>query len=238
METKTLVRHFVVSVALAASAFACASEDAAPAPSSAEDRDRDKNASDPSRAPNGNDNGNGNGNVSDAGRDPDDKGHGETSNDLFPLVNGRKFHYTIARGSRTGCADGTMTITITGPENDASGAYFTRTMSCGVYPTMDVKKDTSELWSRVGGTSDWYRFMSLPPSDGKEFVAGGVSGASFTWSSVPTITVPAGTYTQCWRRKQNGYEMSEIYCPGVGMVSADYHEWGQDEGYDLTGIDL
>jgi hypothetical protein len=157
------------------------------------------------------------------------------STDLFPLTAGTTQHYTIARGERPGCDDGKMTMTTTGPKTDSEGAtFYTRTASCGSYPSMDVKKEGNELWNRGTGTGAWYRFMVLPPEKGATFVAGGASGASFRWDPVATITVPAGTYTDCWRRSQVGYDVAEVYCPGVGMVSSDYDAWGQSEGYDLT----
>lgn len=157
------------------------------------------------------------------------------SDDLYPIGLGMRWDYVIARGSRPGCAT-SVSSTVVSMGTDPDGAtYYTRELSCGSYPSSDVKREGDTIWIRSTGTSAWYRYLVLPPTEGAEFAAGGASGASYRWTSAGSVTVPAGTYSGCWRREQVGYDVSEIYCPGVGMVSADFHAWGQDEGYDLTG---
>ncbi len=49
-------------------------------------------------------------------------------------------------------------------------------------------------------------------------------------------TVEAGTFSDCWRRKQNGYDVWEIYCHGMGMVRSHNAAWGGDSSAELLSI--
>lgn len=157
------------------------------------------------------------------------------SEELYPLEVGRRWDYVITRGARAGCDDGTVSTTVTGTGVDEDGStYYRLEQSCGGYPSSEVKRGGDQLWIRSGGSADWYLFMQLPASEGAQWAAGGASGAVYGWSREGTVSVPAGTFEGCWRRSQIGYENWEVYCPGVGPVTQDFHQW-QDEGYDLAG---
>lgn len=173
------------------------------------------------------------GSPSDDGAQNDGGGTCTGCDDFFPLAVGRSWDYTIARGARSGCNAGTLTLTITGTGTDADGdTFFTRTPSCGNTLSLDFKRVGGTVYVRVRDF-DWYVFLTLPPVDGATFAAGGASGAQFRLRAMPSVSVPEGTHTGCFQKEQIGYDNREVYCPGVGMVSGDYHEW-EDEGYDLT----
>jgi hypothetical protein len=59
-----------------------------------------------------------------------------------------------------------------------------------------------------------------PVTEGATFDAGGIA---FVWSAAPEVTVPAGTFRNCWKRTQAESATPRIttYCPGVGMVRSD-----------------
>ena len=56
--------------------------------------------------------------------------------------------------------------------------------------------------------------------------------SSYTWHRETSITVPAGTWTDCWTAQQNvSYTAYMTYCRGVGMVrsySSDLNGQGWD----------
>ncbi len=44
---------------------------------------------------------------------------------------------------------------------------------------------------------------------------------SYTWESAGSVTMPAGTFNDCWTARQNvSYTAYQTYCPGVGMVES------------------
>ena len=52
-----------------------------------------------------------------------------------------------------------------------------------------------------------------------------VFSTSYTWYSYGSITVEAGTFHDCWEKRQNvAYDSYSVWCPGVGAV------------YDITDI--
>ena len=46
----------------------------------------------------------------------------------------------------------------------------------------------------------------------------------------------AGTFEDCWRRKQQGYDVWQVYCHGVGMVVSHYAAWGGDSRAELVAF--
>jgi hypothetical protein len=49
--------------------------------------------------------------------------------------------------------------------------------------------------------------------------------SSYTWKRETSVTVPAGTYTDCWTANQNvSYTAYNTFCRGVGMV----HSYSSD----------
>jgi hypothetical protein len=151
---------------------------------------------------------------------PDDAG--TKNDDLFPLVDGDRRTYRVTRGTWPDC-EGPVTVTFRGPLVEADGTTFYRsTMRCGAsskdYAVSDFARDAAGLLVRAAG-SEWYRFLTLPPKEGASWAAGGSSGVRYAWSSEPTVSVPGGTFTDCWKRTSypNGARF-DVYCPGQGLV--------------------
>jgi hypothetical protein len=71
----------------------------------------------------------------------------------------------------------------------------------------------------------WLPMIALPLMEGHTW---DYFNTSFTWESAGTVTVPAGTFDDCWTARQNvSYEAFTTYCRGVGTV--------RSYSSDLTG---
>ena len=46
-----------------------------------------------------------------------------------------------------------------------------------------------------------------------------VTTYTYTWHEIGTVTVPAGTFDDCWERTTEGTTQYLTYCRGVGRVS-------------------
>jgi hypothetical protein len=64
----------------------------------------------------------------------------------------------------------------------------------------------------------WLHATDVPVQEGHTWP---YFNTSYTWQAVATITVPAGTFTDCWRAHQNvTYTAYQVYCRGIGMVES------------------
>jgi len=164
-------------------------------------------------------------------------GGGMFDDDFFPLADGLSWEWraTLVSGSPgSECDDsGTHTSRITEVREESGGTVYVREDTPGCYG------DTTEYRVHAGGVDvyngEWYRLLSLPPELGATWAAGGASGATYEWTERhETYTVAAGTFSDCWTRSQQGYDVWEVYCPGAGMVESHYAAWGGDSRMELV----
>lgn len=153
----------------------------------------------------------------------------EYATPYFPLAVGLSWTWS-------GCTDGGggVTSTVSSEATDAGVSSYTVTNPPGCYFASlgyDVfAGDAGETDVDVDTGSGTYLQYVFPPSQGATWGAGGASGATYTWDMhYDSYSVPAGTFSDCWRRT-NAYG-SEIYCHDVGMV------WLTSSGstYELLG---
>ncbi len=155
----------------------------------------------------------------------------------FPLQLGLQWSYRLTRTDGTlgaDCLDNgdvhVMTI------SEESGGVFTRTEAPTCYfDSLEYRIDPPYVDVNSGA---WYRQLLLPPDNGATWAAGGASGATYIWDEHhPTYSVEAGTFDDCWRRKQQGYDVWEIYCRDVGMVESYYDAWGSNTRSELVSFE-
>ncbi len=176
----------------------------------------------------------------DAGGTPglDAGGGSPFDGDYFPLAEGLEWEWTATRidgTPGTACENGgTHTGRIVEVREESEGTVYVRDEEPGCYfDTLPYRRRGEDVDVQSGGA--WYVQLDLPPSVGATWAAGGASGATYVWSEhLPTHTVAAGTFTDCWRREQQGYDVWEIYCNGVGMVESHYAAWGGDSRMELV----
>ncbi len=154
----------------------------------------------------------------------------------FPLEVGLQWSYRLTRTDGSvgqDCLDdgATHVMTVT----DDAGGVFTRTEEPYCYfSALEFRVDGPYVEVNSGA---WYHHLLLPPQQGESWPAGGASGASYVWDEHhETYTVEAGTFTDCWRRKQQGYDVWEIYCRDVGMVESFYDAWGSNSRSELVSF--
>ena len=96
-----------------------------------------------------------------------------------------------------------------------------------------VTGDLVQLYAQ--GT--WVIALDTPVQEGHSWSDG---ATTFTWHSVGSVTVPAGTFDACWSATQNvAYSAYAIFCRGVGPVRW-YTKDASGNGYDaqLTATSL
>ncbi len=155
----------------------------------------------------------------------------------FPLQVGLQWSYRLTRtdGStgETCIDDGAVHVM---RMTEESAGVFTRTEA----PFCDFES----LAFRIDGAyvdvnnGAWYHQLLLPPEQDATWGAGGASGATYIWDEFhPSYSVEAGTFEDCWRRKQQGYDVWEIYCRDVGMVESYYDAWGSNTRSELVAFE-
>jgi hypothetical protein len=147
---------------------------------------------------------------------------------IDPIEVGRSWTYDIAdfgtyplcpAGTHTGSAlatamiDGKQAIEVQSACAEAGSAYYV------------VDGDLVQV--AVDGA--WLTALGTPVQQGQTWSEG---SEGFTWQSVGTVTVPAGTFDDCWSATQNvAYSTYAIFCRGVGPVRW-YTKDAQGNGYD------
>jgi hypothetical protein len=147
---------------------------------------------------------------------------------IDPLEIGRTWTYDVkTMGSFPVCTAGTHDSTITGTTQVDGRTAFTVTSFCGAVGTSNITVDGDAVDYDYNGT--WLHVTGLPIQDG---VTWSYFNTSYTWQKVPSITVPAGTFADCWKANQNvSYTAYQIYCRGVGVVQSYSQDLGGN-GWD------
>ena len=75
----------------------------------------------------------------------------------------------------------------------------------------------------------WVLALDTPVQEGTSWSNG---AGSFTWHDAGSVTVPAGTFSRCWKATENaGYAAYTVFCRGVGAVEW-YRKDAQGNGFD------
>ena len=154
----------------------------------------------------------------------------------FPMALGLQWTYRFTRVDGevgTACDNqGDEHVTTVSDFDAATGVYtFTEEPWC-YFAALEYRIDGDYIDVNSGA---WYHQLLLPPELDATWAAGGASGATYVWDEHhETYTVEAGTFDDCWRRKQEGYDVWQIYCAGVGMVVSHYAAWGGDSRAELV----
>ncbi|MGZ3425722.1 MAG: hypothetical protein ACXVCV_03690 [Polyangia bacterium] len=144
-------------------------------------------------------------------------GGGGTGAALYPLAVGYRWTYAVsAVGAGAICAAGNHDQHVVSANAAGGRAAFQLDNFCsGVGGTYD--------YSQPGGdevdfyyNATWAPIIDLPLQEGHMWT---YFNSSYTWHRETSITVPAGTYSDCWTANQNvTYTAYLTYCRGVGLV--------------------
>src|SRR5690606_35538862 len=92
----------------------------------------------------------------------------------------------------------------------------------GDYSTLAV--NGAEIVQQMG--EDWATTLGSPVVDGHSWTI--ATGLTFSWVQVGQVTVPAGTFEDCWQRPitpASDYTETTTFCRGVGPVIRETSMW-------------
>jgi hypothetical protein len=202
-----------------AAGVAGASEPSAPAPSG------DSSPSAPDAAATAADAGTAPGPNPDAGSTPPPK-----DRRIDPIEVGREWTFDVAvLGYYPACANGTYKATGVKAETvDGKQAIYVSSF-CPSSPGFHYSVDGDNVWSHYLG--EWITSLVAPVQEGHTWTDGYLD---YEWESKGTVTVPAGTFDECWSATTvASYTSYILLCRGVGPVRWHFEDgWGN--GYDAT----
>jgi hypothetical protein len=139
-----------------------------------------------------------------------------TEGAIDPIAVGHAWTYTVTElGTYPACPTGTSTATAltAGTEDGKAGAIEIQSL-CSAAPPSWYVVDGDVVQVDVDGT--WVLALDAPVQEGHTW-SNGV--ATFTWHDAGTVTVPAGTFDECWNATENvSYTAYTTFCRGVGPV--------------------
>ena len=122
------------------------------------------------------------------------------------------------------------------------GNYFGRTNAFQIQDAFRVPQSTfyryatgveiSEQYDPVAPTPVWTRLIDDPPLPARTWV--GSPGVTFTSSAVASVTVPAGTFTDCLQVARTPGTINATFCRGVGLVKQEVSFSGSTFNAQLT----
>jgi hypothetical protein len=142
-----------------------------------------------------------------AGGGPDDR--------IDPIELGHAWTYEVEElGTFPACPSGSHTGE-TIAESEIGGKHaFEVTNLCANVESSQYAVEGDVVFVHYQGT--WILALDAPVEEGHTWTNG---ASTFTWHDEGTVTVPAGTFDDCWRATQNvAYEAYTIFCRGVGPV--------------------
>lgn len=147
---------------------------------------------------------------------------------IDPIEVGRSWTYDITElGTYPFCPGGTHSGTALSSEMVAGKQAIQVQSACANAGTAYYAVDGDLVQVDVQGA--WLTALASPVQEGQTWSQG---SDSFTWHSAGTVTVPAGTFGDCWSATQNvAYSAYAIFCRGVGPVRW-YTKDAQGNGYD------
>jgi hypothetical protein len=164
------------------------------------------------------------GNPGASGAAPLDGGNsGVTPETLFPLAVGNQWNFQMTvTGPNPPCAAGPVTIAVTKTGTVRGRPAFATTDTC--FGPGDDSVNAGQIESISG--SQWNVTLASPVQDGHSWPW---QGTTLTWQRVGTVSVPAGTFSECWARvPSNPAEATATYCNHVGPVRYVAPNWKQE----------
>jgi len=149
---------------------------------------------------------------------------------IDPVALGHVWTYDVTvLGTYPACVAGTHSATVLNEEMLGGRQAFQVESFCPSAGSFFYALDGDRVFTWVAMT--WVLSLDTPVSAGHTW-SNGVD--SFTWQAVPTVTVPAGTFTNCWSAvEQVSYPTYTVFCRGVGPVHWHYED-GQGNGYEAV----
>ena len=148
---------------------------------------------------------------------------------IDPVAVGRKWTYDVQTfGTTPPCESGSRSGTVLSTSLVGGRQAFDIQSFCSAVGTSSysVAGDHVEVYY----LSSWILALDTPVQEGHTWSNG---ASTFTWHDVGSVTVPAGTFTRCFKAQQNDAPTYSTYCRGVGPVRWYYTD-GSGNGYDAV----
>jgi hypothetical protein len=166
----------------------------------------------------------------DAGASSGGDGGGAGKDKLFPLAVGYSWTYDVQNvGAGSACSAGTWNQAITGTRTVDGRSAFDLTSFCSAAGQSEVAPAGTGDEIDIDFQGSWLKLIDGTLVEGETWT---YFNASYTWHRETSVSVPYGTFTDCWTANQNvSYTAYQTYCRGVGMVrsySSDLNGAGWD----------
>ncbi|MFO0548468.1 MAG: hypothetical protein U0271_08785 [Polyangiaceae bacterium] len=155
---------------------------------------------------------------------------GGVDNRIDPIATGHSWTYDVTQlGNFAYCPTGTVTAeTLSESELNGKHAFEISNFCSGIAPSLFAVDGDLVM---VDYQDTWVLALDPPVEEGHTWSNG---TSTFTWHAEGSVTVPAGTFDDCWRATQNvTYTAYTIFCRGVGPV----HWYSSDlngDGFDAV----
>jgi len=171
---------------------------------------------------------------------PDDAGVDSTTPDgatpdaavdnrIDPIALGRSWTYDVSIiGTYPICKAGSHTGAVLGQKTTAGKPSFQVQSFCPGAGTSSYFVDGDHVEIYYGGA--WILSLEAPVAETTMWTDGLLQ---YTWEKIGKITVPAGTFDDCWSAKHVGGVSYTRFCRGIGPVQWHYVD-GTGNGYDAT----
>ncbi len=173
--------------------------------------------------------------LADGGPQHDAAGNGDAGTDggpklapIDPIVVGNAWTFDVTQvGVYPYCATGSHQAKVLGSaQRDGKLAYETQSFCTGLGSVYYAVDGDVVYWDDA---ATWVLVLDAPVVEGHTW-SNGVT--SYAWHDVGAVTVPAGTFSSCWKAQDTAGPSYTIFCRGVGPVHWSYRDATGSNGYE------
>ena len=148
---------------------------------------------------------------------------------IDPIEVGRAWTYDVTvLGFYPACATGTFVSTALGSAPRDGKTAITVQSLCKNAGTFDYAVEGDRVFAYVAG---WRLSLDAPVAEGHTWSDG---LRTYKWESKGSVTVPSGTYADCWSATVvASYSSYTVFCRGIGPVKWHYED-GLGNGYEAN----
>ncbi len=162
-------------------------------------------------------------------------GSAGVDNRIDPIELGHAWTYDVEIfGVYPLCKAGTHTGKVLGQKEVDGKAAFQVQSLCPAAGVSSYNVEGDRVFVHFGGV--WVLALDAPVQEGHSWTN---DAATFTWHSAGKVTVPAGTFEDCWTAKEDSAQDAyTTFCRGVGPVV--WHRVENGNGFDarLTAVNF
>ncbi|HEX7666803.1 MAG TPA: hypothetical protein VF407_19880 [Polyangiaceae bacterium] len=177
--------------------------------------------------------------TDDAGSDPGTDGGKATPSDggtssalaIDPIAMGNAWTYDVTvAGSYSACTNGSSTSNVTQAATVGGKDGFLVSSFCASLGSFWYSVDGDRVYVYDG--SKWTVALDAPVQDGHTWTG---AGDTLVWKSAGSVTVPAGTFGDCFTAEDQAAPSyyAVTFCRGVGPVKWHYRD-ASSNGYDAV----